>query len=70
LVDPLTPVTVPFDDCVVFVGLLDCAEFSSRLSKVPQTFYTISRIHFFAGSRGFHEGWFLGAIRVSDRPGM
>jgi hypothetical protein len=47
--------------------LLHCAELSRRPSKVAQTFYTISRIHFFAGGRGFHKGWFPGTIRVSDR---
>ena len=32
-----TTVIIPFDDRVIFVGLLNCAEFSSRLSEVAQT---------------------------------
>jgi hypothetical protein len=34
LVESHTTVTIPFDDRVIFVSLLNCAEFSSRLSEV------------------------------------
>ena len=37
LVDPHTTVIIPLDDRVIFVGLLNCAEFSSRLSEVAQS---------------------------------
>src|SRR5664279_1322987 len=43
LVDPHTTVIIPLDDRVIFVGLLNCAEFSSRLSEVAQTLDAISR---------------------------
>jgi hypothetical protein len=55
-------VIVPFDDRVIFVSLLNCAEFSSRLSEVAQTFDAISGIQFLAGSRGFDERWPLGTV--------
>jgi hypothetical protein len=34
-------VIIPFADCVIVVSLLNCAEFSSRLSEVAQTLDTI-----------------------------
>jgi hypothetical protein len=55
-------VIVPFDDRVIFVSLLNCAEFSSRLSEVAQTFDAISGIQFLAGSRGLDERWPLGTV--------
>ena len=42
LVDPHTTVIIPLDDRVIFVGLLNCAEFSSRLPEVAQTLDPIS----------------------------
>src|ERR1017187_4161829 len=36
LAESHTTVIIPFDDRVIFVRLLNCAEFSSRLSKEPQ----------------------------------
>jgi len=36
LVDSHTTVIIPFDDRVIFVRLLNCAEFSRRLSEVAQ----------------------------------
>jgi hypothetical protein len=38
-----TTVGIPFDDRVLFVCLLNCAEFSTRLSEVAQTLDAISR---------------------------
>lgn len=52
LVDPHTTVIIPLDDRVIFVSLLNCAEFSSRLSEVPQTLDPISGSQFLARSRG------------------
>jgi hypothetical protein len=46
LVESLASVIVPFDDGVIFVSLLNCAEFSSRLSEVAQTLDAISGIQF------------------------
>ena len=44
------------------VSLLNCAEFSSRLSEVAQTFDAISGIQFLVGGRGIGERWFLGTV--------
>ncbi len=52
LVDPHTTVIIPLDDRVIFVSLLNCAEFSTRLSEVPQTLDPISGSQFLARGRG------------------
>jgi hypothetical protein len=57
-----TTVIVPFDDRVIFVCLLNGAEFSSRLSEVAQTLDAISRSHFMAGRGGLSERWLLGTV--------
>ena len=44
-----TTVIIPFDDRVVFVSLLNRAEFSSRLSEVAQSLDPISGIQFLVG---------------------
>jgi hypothetical protein len=44
LVESHTTIIIPFDDCVLFVRSLNCAEFSSRLSEVTQTLGAISGI--------------------------
>jgi hypothetical protein len=62
LVDPHTTVIIPLDDRVIFVGLLNCAEFSSRLSEVAQTLDAISRTQFLVGGRRLGERWSLGAV--------
>jgi hypothetical protein len=62
LVESHTTVIIPFNDSVVFVSLLNCAEFSSRLSEVAQTLDAISGIQFLAGGGGLGEGRFLGTI--------
>jgi hypothetical protein len=51
-VDSHTTVIIPFDQRVIFVSLLNCAEFSSRLSEVAQALDTISGIEFLIGGRG------------------
>ena len=57
-----TTVIIPFNDRVVFVSLLNCAEFSSRLSEVAKTLDGISGIQFLAGPRGLGERWLLGTV--------
>jgi hypothetical protein len=54
-VDPHTTVIVPFDLRVIFVRSLNCAEFSSWLSEVAQTFDTISWTQFLLASRRLGE---------------
>jgi hypothetical protein len=53
---------IPLDDCVIFVGLLNCAEFSSRLSEVAQTLHAISGIKFLVGGGWLGERWLLGTV--------
>jgi hypothetical protein len=55
-------VIIPFDDRVIFVRLLNCAEFSSRHSEVAQTLDAISGIQVLVGSRGLGERWLLGTV--------
>jgi hypothetical protein len=61
-VDSHTTVIIPFDDRVIFVRLLNCAEFSRRLSEVAQTLDTISGIQFLVAGRGLGEPWLRGSI--------
>ena len=62
LVESYTTVIIPFDDGVIFVCLLNRAEFSIRLSEVAQTLDAISRIQFLVGGRGLGERWPLGTV--------
>jgi hypothetical protein len=55
LVESYTTVIIPFDHRFIFVNLLNCAEFSSRLSKVAQTLDAISGFQFLIDGRGFRE---------------
>jgi hypothetical protein len=64
-----TTVIIPFNDRVIFVRSLNCAEFSSRLSEVAQTLDAISGIQFLAGGSGLGERWPLGTVGVMGRPG-
>ena len=57
-----TTVIIPFDDRVIFVSLLNCAEFSSWLSEVAQAHDAISGIQFLVGGRGLGERWLLGTV--------
>ena len=65
-----TTVIIPFDDRVIFVRLLNCAEFSSRSSKVAQTLDAISGIQFLVGGSGLGEAWFLGTVTVKRCAGV
>jgi hypothetical protein len=62
LVASRSTVIIPFDDRVIFISSLYCAQFSGRLSEVPQAFHPVSRNQFFAGGSGLGERWFLGAV--------
>jgi hypothetical protein len=61
-VDPYTTVIIPLDDRVLVVSLLNCAEFSIRLSEVAQTLDAISGSQLLAGGRGLGERWSLGTV--------
>ncbi len=67
LVQPLTTVIIPPDDRVLFVSLLNCAEFSSRLAEVTQTLDTISRTQFLVVGGRFGEPRLLGTVGVRGR---
>ena len=62
LVDPHATVIIPLDDRVIVVGLLNCAEFSSRLSEVAQALDAISRNQFLAVCSGLDERWLPGTV--------
>jgi hypothetical protein len=68
LVESRATVIIPFDDRIIFVGLFNCAEFSSRLSEVAQTLDAISGIQFLVGGRGLGERWPFGTVGVRSRP--
>ena len=55
-------VIIPFDDRVIFVGLLHGAEFSRRLSEVTQTLDANLGIQFLVGSTSLAERRLLGAV--------
>jgi hypothetical protein len=55
-------VIIPLDDRVLFVSLLNCAEFSGRLPEVAQTLDAISGSQLLAGGGGFGERWSLGTV--------
>src|ERR1022692_3005766 len=69
LVESHTTVIIPFDDRVIFVRLLNCAEFPSGLSEVTQTLDAISGAQFLVCSRGFGERWPLGAFFIRRQAG-
>jgi hypothetical protein len=62
LVESHTTVIIPFDDRVILVSLLNCAQFSSRLSEVAQTLDAISGIQTLVGGRQFGKRWPLGTV--------
>ena len=51
LVESHATVVIPLDDRILIVSSLDCAEFSGRLSEVPQTPDPISGSQLLAGGR-------------------
>jgi hypothetical protein len=62
LVQSHTTIIIRFDNRVIFVSLLNCAEFPSRLSEVAQTFDAISGIQFLVGGGGLGERRLLGTV--------
>jgi len=62
LVESRTTIIIPLNDRVFFVRLLNCAEFSTRLSEVAQTLHAISGIKFLIGGRWFGQSWLFGAV--------
>ena len=62
LVESHTAVIIPFDDRIIFVSSLNCAQLPSRLSEVAQTLHAISRSQFLVGSRGLGERWPPGTV--------
>jgi hypothetical protein len=65
LVHSHATVIIPLYKCVVFVRLLNCTEFSSRLSEISQTLDTITGTEFRVGSGGLDERWPLSSVCVS-----
>jgi hypothetical protein len=61
-VDPHTTVIIPLDDRVVCVRLLNCTEFSIRLSEVTQTLDAISGSQFLVVGRRLRERWSFGTV--------
>ncbi len=70
LVESHTTGIIPFDDRVVFVCLLNCTEFPSRLSEVAQTLDAISGIQVLVVCRWLGEAWLLGTVSVSGCAGV
>jgi hypothetical protein len=62
LVQSHSTVIVPLYKRIVFVRLLNCAEFSSRFSEVAQPLDAISGVQFPASGRGVGERWLLGPV--------
>ena len=60
LAESLAPIVIPFDDCVFFISPLDCAEFASRLSKISQSFDTMSLFELLICGGGLGERWPFG----------
>ena len=63
-------VIIPLYKCIVFVGLLNRSEFSSRLSKISQPLDAITRIQFRVGNRGLDKRRPLCSVGVSRRSSM
>jgi len=62
LVQSHSTVVIPLYERVLFVRLLNCSEFSSRLSEISQTLDAITGIQFRVGSSGLDERWPPGSI--------
>jgi hypothetical protein len=57
-----TTIVIPLDDRIIFVGSLNCAEFSSWPSEIAWTRDAISGIQFLVGDWGVGEWWLLGTV--------
>jgi hypothetical protein len=67
LVQSDATVIVPFDERVIVVRLLNCAEFSRRPTEGSQTLDAISGNQLLDVGRGFGKRRFPGAVRVGSR---
>ncbi len=70
LVQSHPTVTIPFDDRVLLVSLLNCAELASRFSEIAQPLNAISGIQFRMVAGGFDERRLLGTVRVMRSTGV
>ena len=64
-----TTVIIPFDDRVIFVCLLNRAEFPSRLSEVAQTLDAVSGIQVWSFAGGSERRGFLARSESAAAPG-
>jgi hypothetical protein len=64
LVQSHTTVVIPFDDRVIFVRPLDCAQFPSRLSEISQALDTISGTKLLVGGRRVCKRRLLGTVCI------
>jgi len=62
LVQSDATVIVPFDQRVIFICLLNCAEFSSRFTEVSQPLDAISWIQLHAGGRRLSQRGLPGTV--------
>jgi hypothetical protein len=60
--ESLATVIIPFDECIIFVRFLNCAELPGWLSEVAQPRDAITWIQFIIRGRRFGERWPLRAI--------
>jgi hypothetical protein len=65
-----TTVIIPFNDRVLFVRFLNCAELPRRLSEVAQPLDAISGIEFLVGGRRLGERRLLGTVCVRRCTGI
>jgi hypothetical protein len=62
LVNSYGPVVIPFDECVVFIDLPNCPEFSSRQSEIAQTFDAISGTQISSSAGRVDKRWLLRTV--------
>ena len=60
--DSDTSVVIPFDERIIFIHLSNRPKFSSRHSKVAQTFDAISRAQISASTGRVDKRWLLGTV--------
>jgi hypothetical protein len=63
-------VTIPFDDRILLVSLLNGAEFPSRFPEITQPLNAISGIEFRMVAGGFDERRLFGTVRVMRSTGV
>jgi hypothetical protein len=70
LVESHTTGIIPFDNRVIFVSLLNCVEFPSRLSEVAQALDAISALQVLVVCRWLGEAGLLGTVRIGGCAGV